>query len=116
MKDNLPVEEKSFFGKIKLFFRNLFYKNNENEIENVQESKVIITNDEIREKFKNSIRFEVKNEFVSTEKRETFLNGLDDNLDILYDIPTDQLEEIEEAYKASIEHNEEKLKNLKKAS
>ena len=66
MKNNLPIkEDNSFLGKIKNFFRRLFYRKPvENSVDNVIAEQAQIKT-ENNTAFQESIKIEVKNERVN---------------------------------------------------
>lgn len=114
MNSKLPVkEDNSFLGKIKIFFRKLFYRKN---IENTVKKPVVSKENNVKDRFKESIKVEVKNDYINEMKREEFLDNIESNPKLLYDLPVDKLEKIEDYYKTSIKNHEEKLARIKKAS
>lgn len=119
MDNNLPVKKNnSFFEKIKNFLKKLFFKES---IENSYEEKnklqtQIEKKDTRKDEFQESIRFETKNDYVNELKREEFLDKLESNPKLLYDLPIEKLEKLENYYGESIKKQEEKLAKIKKAS
>lgn len=119
MKNNLPIkEDNSFLGKIKNFFRKLFYRKPvENSVDNVITEQTQIkkeNNTEFQESLK--IKVEVKNDYLTEMKREEFLDDLEKNPKLLYELPIEKLEKLEDYYNESIKKQEAKLAKIKKAS
>ena len=119
MNSNLPVkQDNTLCGKIKNFFRKLFFKEPENtEVQNnIQEQETVIESEDRKDKFQESIKVEVKNDYVNEVKREEFLDELESNPQLLYDLPIEKLEKLENYYEESIKKQEIKLAKMKKAS
>lgn len=127
MNNNLPViENNSFFGKIKIFFRKIFGINNIKEKENIQQEENHIENISVeernvdREEFENSIRVSIdiddKNVFLKDKEREEFIKKLENDPRLFYELTLEKLKKIEEYYMNSIDELQVKLNNLKKAS
>ena len=117
MKNNLQVKENNpFFEKIKNFFRKLFYrKPTEISVDNVIAEQTTIKK-ENNTAFQESIKVEVKNDYVTEMKREEFLDDLEKNPKLLYELPIEKLEKLEDYYNESIKKQEAKLAKIKKAS
>lgn len=117
MKNNLPIkEDNSFFGKIKNFFRKLFYRKPvENSVDNVISEQAQIKK-ESNTAFQESIKADVKNDYLTEMKREEFLDELEKNPKLLYELPIEKLEKLEYYYSESIKKQEAKLAKIKKAS
>lgn len=118
MNSNLPIkEENSFLGRIKNFFKKLFpRKNIEYDIENTVKEETTSKENENKDKFQENIKIEVKNDYINDIKREEFLDNIENNPELLYDLPIEKLEKLENYYKTSIKNFEEKLAKIKKAS
>ena len=119
MNNNLPAkQDNSLFGRRKNFFKRLIFKK-EIEEQNVEETEVSFTSEEAnkrKEQFEESLKVESNNDYVNAMKRESFLDKLENNLELLYDMAIEKLEQIENYYKESIKQQEEKLAKIKKAS
>lgn len=117
MKNNLPMkEDNSFLKKIKNFFRELFYRKPvENSLDNVIVEQTPIKK-ENNTAFKESVKVEVKNDYSTEMKREKFLDDLERNPKLLYELPIEKLEKLEDYYNESIKKQEAKLAKIKKAS
>lgn len=115
MKNNLPTkEDNSFLKKIKNFFRKLFYRKPvEKSVDNVIAEQTLIKK-ENNTAFQESIKVEVKNDYLTEMKREKFLDDLEKNPKLLYELPIEKLEKLEDYYKISIKKQEEKLARIKK--
>jgi hypothetical protein len=119
MNSNLPVKkENGLFGRIQKFFSKLFSKE---KIEINYEEKFDAQpknekEDNIKKQFEESIKVETDNEHINEIKREEFLDEIESNPKLLYDLSVEKLERLEEYYKESIKKQEEKLEKLKKAS
>jgi len=117
MNSNLPVkQDNSLFRRIKNFFRKIFFKE---KIEENSEEKIGIKTEKEntrKKQFGESIRFEVDNDYINEMKREEFLDKLECNPELLYDLPVEKLEKLESYYEESIKKQEEKLAKIKKAS
>ena len=119
MNSNLPVnQDNSLFGKIKNFFRKLFFKEKieDNYEERIEVQPEIEKEDKKEKQFEESIRVETNNDYINEMKREEFLDKLESNPKLLYDLPVEKLEKLESYYGESIKKQEEKLAKLKKAS
>ena len=102
MNENLPVKQNnSIFGKIKNFFRSLFYKEKKEDIQNktVLNSEII---DKNKNQFQNSIKIEVNNDFMKDKKREELLDKIEENPEMLNDMSTEKLLKLESYYLESI--------------
>lgn len=123
MNSNLPVkQDNSLFGRIKSFFRKIFFKDKiENNYEEKYEEKIevqpkIEQEDNRKRQFEESIRVETNNDYINEMKREEFLDKLESDPKLLYDLPIEKLEKLERYYAESIKKQEEKLAKIKKAS
>lgn len=123
MNSNLPVkQDNSLFGRIKNFFRKIFLKDKiENNYEEKYEERIevqpkIEKEDNRKRQFEESIRVETNNDYINEMKREEFLDKLESNPKLLYDLPIEKLEKLENYYGESIKKQEEKLAKIKKAS
>lgn len=119
MNSNLPVkQDNSLFGKIKNFFRKIFFKEKieDNYEEIIEVQPKIEKEDNRKRQFEESIRVEANNDYINEMKREEFLDKLESNPKLLYDLPVEKLEKLESYYGESIKKQEEKLAKLKKAS
>lgn len=117
MKNNLPIQEdNSFFRKIKNFFRKLFYRKPvENSVDSMIAEQTQIKK-ENNTAFQESVKVEVKNNYLTEMKREEFLDDLEKNPKLLYELPIEKLEKLEDYYNESIKKQEAKLAKIKKAS
>ncbi len=119
MNSNLPVkQDNNLFGKIKNFFRKFFFKE---EIDNNNEERIKVQTkfekeDNRKKKFEENIRVETNNDYINEMKREEFLDKLESNPKLLYDLPIEKLKKLESYYGESIKKQEEKLAKLRKAS
>lgn len=119
MNSNLPIKkDNGLFRRIKNFFKNIFFKF---QIENDYEEKIEVQpkfdeNDNRKNQFQESMRFETKNDYINGMKKEEFLDKLESNPKLLYDLSIEKLEKIEKYYEESIKRQEEKLVKIKKAS
>lgn len=114
MNENLPMkEEKGLFQKIKIFFRNLFYKPQEFENIEIEKDKKEIV-DISNEEFHNLIKVEVDNNFQKEIQRKNLFEKIRKNQEVLNSLSNKQLEEISKYYDKVIEKNDEiiKLKKL----
>lgn len=123
MNSNLPVkQDNSLFGRIKNFFRKIFFKDKiENNYEEKYEEQIEVQPkiekvDNRKRQFEESIRVETNNDYINEMKREEFLDKLESNSKLLYDLPIEKLEKLENYYGESIKKQEEKLARIKKAS
>lgn len=123
MNSNLPVkQDNSLFGRIKNFFRKIFLKDKiENNYKEKYEEQIevqpkIEQEDNRKKQFEESIRVETNNDYINEMKREEFLDKLESNPKLLYDLPIEKLEKLENYYGESIKKQEEKLARIKKAS
>ena len=123
MNSNLPVkQDNSLFGRIKSFFRKIFFKDKiENNYEEKYEEQIevqpkIEQEDNRKRQFEESIRVETNNDYINEMKREEFLDKLESDPKLLYDLPIEKLEKLERYYAESIKKQEEKLAKIKKAS
>lgn len=123
MNSNLPVKQNnSLFGRIKNFFRKIFFKDKiENNYEEKYEEQIevqpkIEKEDNRKRQFEESIRVETNNDYINEMKREEFLDKLESNPKLLYDLPIEKLEKLENYYVELIKKQEEKLARIKKAS
>lgn len=123
MNSNLPVKQNnSLFGRIKNFFRKIFFKDKiENNYEEKYEEQIevqpkIEKEDNRKRQFEESIRVETNNDYINEMKREEFLDKLESNPKLLYDLPIEKLEKLENYYGELIKKQEEKLARIKKAS
>lgn len=123
MNSNLPVkQDNSLFGRIKNFFRKIFLKDKiENNYKEKYEEQIevqpkIEQEDNRKKQFEESIRGETNNDYINEMKREEFLDKLESNPKLLYDLPIEKLEKLENYYGESIKKQEEKLARIKKAS
>lgn len=119
MNSNLPVkQDNSLFGRIKNFFRKLFFKEKieDNYEERIEVQPKIEKEDNRKKQFEESIRVETNNDYINEMKREEFLDKLESNPKLLYDLPIEKLEKLENYYGESIKKQEERLAKIKKAS
>lgn len=123
MNSNLPLkQDNSLFGRVKNFFRKIFLKDKiENNYEEKYEEQIevqpkIEKEDNRKRQFEESIRVETNNDYINEKKREEFLNKLESNPKLLYGLPIEKLEKLENYYGKSIKKLEEKLAKIKKTS
>lgn len=109
---NLPIKvENGIFGKIKLFFRKLFFKDEQlNEIEEVQIKNIVSNNQ--KKFFEDNMKVEVNDDFVKDIKRNEFITQIETNPDLLYDLPLEKIEKLSEYYSDLIEKEKEENKKL----
>ena len=109
---NLPIKvENGIFGKIKLFFRKLFFKDEQlNEIEEVQIKNIVSNNQ--KKFFEDNMKVEVNDDFVKDIKRNEFITQIETNPDLLYDLPLEKIEKWSEYYSYLIEKEKEENKKL----
>lgn len=115
MNENLPMKiEKGIFGKIKNFFRRLFYKSSQIvEQNNIEEYKT----DEIKEKkaesFVNNIKVEVDDSIQKELKRNELFQKIRKNPEMLDTLSSKQLKNLSKYYDKVIEKNNEIIENKK---
>ena len=113
--NNLPIKAKSgLIGKIRTFFRKIFYK--PKDIENTKEIKNInySFNSNNREEFKDKIVTETNNEYLRKIKRDTYIKQIEEDPDLLYNLPLEKIERIGEYYKELVKKEEEENQKLNK--
>jgi len=116
MKNNLSMKnDKSLFGKIKNFFRKLFYKDKSVNNPNIN----IETQEQVKEnldktKIQENIKDEKENDYINDSKREKFLDDLEKNPELLFKLSEENLAKLEEYCKYSIGKYEKKLEKMKK--
>lgn len=115
MNSNLPMkEETGLFGKIKNFFRNLFYKPVE-----VKNEEIIINDKEKnikniqKEKFKSFIKTDVDNSVYKELERNELFDKIRKNPDLLDTLSSKQLENLSAYYDKVIAKNNEIIKKKK---
>ena len=116
MLNNLPIKNVNcLIENVQKSFRKLStkYEESNNQIITNDEEKELI--DKKKEKFHESIKAEVKINYIHELKREEILDAIEVNQDLLYDLPIEKLEKIEQYYIESISKYEERLRKLKKA-
>ena len=107
--NNLPIKAKSgLIGKIRTFFRKIFYK--PKDIENTNYS----FNSNNREEFKDKIVTEINNEYLRKIKRDTYIKQIEEDPDLLYNLPLEKIERIGEYYKELVKKEEEENQKLNK--
>ena len=113
MNNKLPIKEKnSLFGRIVKFFRKIFYKEKIEIDEEKNKPEIVkLKNDE--SEFKKDIK--AKQHATDLEKEE-FLDELEGNPKLLYNLSIEKLKILEEEYNKSISRQEEKLAKLRKVS
>ena len=75
---NLPIkEEKGFFKKIKLFFRKLFYKQEQIEHPKVSNELKINEINTSKETFETSIKVQVNDEHVKETQKDEFIKQIE---------------------------------------
>lgn len=115
MNENLPIKiEKGIFGKIKNFFRRLFYKSSQIvEQNNIEEYKI----DEIKEKnaesFVNNIKVEVDDSIQKELERNELFQKIRKNPEMFDTLSSKQLENLSKYYDKVIEKNNEIIENKK---
>ena len=115
MKNNLPTkkEEKrdGLLARIKNFFRNLFYRSKEESLpQSIGETPEESTSSDIqKEEFDESLKVKVNNDVSNNIKREELLDQIEKNPRMLYDMPTENIEKVEQYYKDSIKIRKEDL-------
>ena len=118
MNSNLPIkQDKSLFGRIKVFLRKIFFKEKieNNYIEKVEEQSSIKSEPNTKKQFEKSLKVETTNDYINEIKKEEFLDKLESNPKLLYDLPIEKLEKLENYYEESIKKQEMKLAKMKKA-
>ena len=111
MNSNLPAKQNnSIFQRIKKIFNNIFFKR---EIKDKYEEK-----NQIQHKIEcqESIRDKVNTDYINEIKIEEFLDKLESNPKLLYDLPIEKLKKLENYYEESIKKHEERLLKMKNAS
>lgn len=113
MNNKLPIKKKvSFIDKIKNFFKSFFKKDNFNNIE--QTDNLINADIKLTDNFQDSLKMEIKNQNISKdENKEEFLEQLENNPELLYELPIEKLRKIEEYYDELIIKYSENLKRIK---
>ena len=113
--NNLPIKAKiGLIGKIGTFFRKIFYK--PEYIENTKEIKDTnySFNSNNREEFKDKIVTEINNEYLRKIKRDTYIKQIEEDPDLLYNLPLEKIERIGEYYKELVKKEEEENQKLNK--
>ena len=116
MKNNLPIKkENNFLSKIKNFFRRLFVKKDPIEITNNIDEKMDISNQQDKQSFGDDIKISVFNDYLNDFKRTDFINKIEKNPDLLYNISIDRLKKLENYYDYLIAKDIQELNKIKKA-
>jgi hypothetical protein len=117
----LSRQDNNLFRRINNFFRKIFLKEKiKNSSEEKQEGKIEeqykFEDDENNKKmqFEEIIRVETNNNYITEIKREEFLDKLEKNPKLLYSLPIEKLEKLENYYEESIKKLEGKLAKMKK--
>ena len=119
MNSNLPAKQNnSIFQRIKKIFNNIFFKR---EIKDKYEEKNQIQHkiecqENRKKQFEESIRDKVNTDYINEIKIEEFLDKLESNPKLLYDLPIEKLKKLENYYEESIKKHEERLLKMKNAS
>ena len=100
MSVNLPQKsEYSFFGKIKKFFKKLFYKESNQSVQNVEKKEDTVTNDnnEITEMRKASQNVKLKDDILKlVEKNPDIIDSLSqENLERLDKLCDDEMSKLD---------------------
>lgn len=123
MNNTLPnLEEKGFINKIKQFFKNLFFKNKFNKLENQEENVEKAVNKKYNTEFKTDIKVDIDNKrLIQEHERNEFFTKIRNNPELLQDLSNERLEMLSNFYEKKIEINnkiiqekQEKIKKLKK--
>ena len=119
MMNNLPVKKKvSFIEKVKSFVLNLFNIKKDNIIE--EDKQIPIIKEIKTNNFVETIKAEVNNDFIiereKDKEREEFLNKIEENPNLLYELSEEKLIKLEKYYDELIEKETLKLEKLKKAN
>ena len=80
----------------------------------IEEQSSIKSEPNRKKQFEESIRVETTNDYINEIKKEEFLDKLESNPKLLYDLPIEKLERIENYYEDSIKKQEMKLAKMKK--
>ena len=114
MNEKLPMQENtSLIEKIKKFFRRLFYKEKFQDIVETNQQVIPEITDAQKENFENSIKAEVKDEYLKEIKKDEFLEKIEKNPNLLYELSNDRLEKLNEYYDDLILQYKEEIAKLK---
>ena len=114
MNNNLPIKvEKGLFGKIKDFFRNLFYKPNKNVVY-IKEKEGIVSNSTQKGDFANLIKIEVDSSVQKELARNELFDKIVKNPSLLTSLSNEQLEMFIKYGNQVIQKND-KIISMKKA-
>lgn len=118
MNNNLPIKkEYSIIFRIKNFFRKLFNKEDSNYSINDSDSEnKNIYDDKMEGNFGDNLKVEVSNEYVKEITKNDFIDEIEKNPDLLYNLSIDRLKKLEKYYDELIEKDKEELKNIKKTA
>lgn len=114
MNSNLPIKvEKGLFGKIKTFFRALFYKTNK-KVDDIKDGEGIVNNSIQKEEFANSIKIEVDSSVQKELAQKELFNKIVKSPDLLTSLSNEQLEKFIKYGNQVIQKNNEII-SMKKA-
>lgn len=118
MNNNLPIKkENSIIFKIKTFFRKIFNKEDFTyKINNLDSESKNISDDKMEGNFGDNLKVEVSNEYVKELKKNDFIDEIEKNPDLLYNLSIDRLKKLEDYYDELIEKDKEILSNIKKSA
>ena len=118
--ENLPVKsKKSIFEKIKNFLVAIFrFEKKEIEVkeEKLDSVQVLENHDSSNKKFNETIKAQVSGETIKNIQREDFLLKIEENPEILYSLPLEKLDILEEYYDELIAKEEAKMRKFKAAN
>lgn len=116
MNNNLPIKrENSVILKIKNFFRRVFGKKEPIETINYKDEKINISNQQDKQHFGEDIKISVSNDYLNEIKRNDFVDEIEKNPDLLYNLSIDRLKKLENYYDDLIMKDKEELTKLRKA-
>lgn len=118
MNNNLPIKkENSIIFKIKTFFRKLLKKDNLNySVNNANSENKNISDGKMEDNFGDNLKVEVSNEYVKELKKNDFIDEIEKNPDLLYNLSIDRLKKLEKYYDELIEKDKKELNNVKKSA
>lgn len=109
-KELIKKEDISFFDKIRRFFKGLFSKKNQEEvIPNQKKEEVNIK----RNEFEESLKVDETNANNKEKDLKDFINTIESNPDLLYNLSNDRLDKLIDYYKDVTFKKRIKIEKLK---
>jgi len=112
MNNNLIEYKESFITKIKKFFRGLFKKEKNNNIQEISNDANNVDINKEESQFLKEIRVDLS-EIDKETGRNKFLKEIEGNEEKLNTLSIEQLEKLEKYYDNIIAENDKKIKKLK---